>query len=264
MTRTPPLKVITLGRFSVCVHGSALEFGRKTPLRPLAVLKFLAAAPAGTVAARRLADTLWPGKGAGAMRALSVNLHRLRRLLGVAEFVIHNDRHIAIDPRCVWCDASAFERMLDLAHAAADAAERSRLTARALALYRGEFLAGESGEWIEATRARLRARYVAACAAQGEAHVAAGRWDEARACFQRGVDADELAEGPCLGLMACHGALREPVAGLAVFGRFASALARQLGRSPGGGDARVGCPAHAPGFRATRICTPSVIQRVLT
>ena len=43
MTRKPVVKVTTLGRFCVHVRGEPLAFGRKMPLRPLALLKYLAA-----------------------------------------------------------------------------------------------------------------------------------------------------------------------------------------------------------------------------
>lgn len=182
MTREQTVKVTTLGRFSVRVRGKALVFGRKTPLRPLALLKYLAAQGGGEIADARVAEALWPDREALALRALAINLHRLRRLVGSTEIVIHRDRHIAIDWRHVWCDAEVFERMLDQAARAGRDEERVRLTARALALYRGDFLTGESREdWIVAIRARLRTRYVLACTAQGERFAEVGRREESRA-----------------------------------------------------------------------------------
>ena len=56
MTREQIVKVTTLGRFSVRVRGKALVFGRKTPLRPLALLKYLAAHGEGEIADARVAD----------------------------------------------------------------------------------------------------------------------------------------------------------------------------------------------------------------
>jgi DNA-binding SARP family transcriptional activator len=163
MTGKQLLKVTTLGRFCVHVRGTPLAFGRKTPLRPLALLKYLAASGGGEIADAIVAEVLWPDKGALALRTLAINLHRLRRLVGCDEIVIHRERHLAIDPRHVWCDAASFERMLDLAERCGRDEERMRLTRRALALYRGDFLAGEGHEeWIVCVRARLRARYVQA------------------------------------------------------------------------------------------------------
>ncbi|MEO5676784.1 MAG: bacterial transcriptional activator domain-containing protein [Usitatibacter sp.] len=102
--------------------------------------------------------------------------------MGSTEIVIHRDRHIAIDWRHVWCDAEVFERMLDQAARSGRDEERVPLTARAPALYRGDFLSGESREaWIVAIRARLRTRYVLACTAQGERFAEVGRREETQA-----------------------------------------------------------------------------------
>jgi LuxR family maltose regulon positive regulatory protein len=164
MTRTQVVRVTTLGRFCVHVGGMPLAFGRKAPLRPLALLKYLVAGGGSEIADAAVAEALWPDRGARSMRSLAINLHRLRRLLGSDEIVIHRERHIAIDPRHVWCDAVSFERMLDLAARSDRNEERARLTRRALALYRGDFLPGEAREdWIVSVRARLRERYERAC-----------------------------------------------------------------------------------------------------
>lgn len=166
MTRTQVVKVTTLGRFCVHVGGAPLAFGRKTPLRPLALLKYLLARGGGELADAAVAEALWPNKGARSMRSLAINLHRLRRLLGSDAAVIHRERHIAIDSRHVWCDAVSFERMLDLAARSDREEERTRLMRRALALYGGDFLPGEAREdWIVSVRARLRARHEDARAA---------------------------------------------------------------------------------------------------
>ena len=44
--------------------------------------------------------------GDAALRALSVNRHRLRRLLGEADTVVHRAHRIAVDSRRIWCDTS--------------------------------------------------------------------------------------------------------------------------------------------------------------
>lgn len=190
------VKVTTLGRFSVRVRGQALAFGRKAPTRPLALLKYLAAHGSREIADTHVANALWPGNDQRALRCLAINLHRLRRLIGSAAILIHRDGHIAIDSRHLWCDAAALERMLDAAARPGHDAQRARLTERALALYRGDFLIGEAcADWIVAARERLRRRYVLACGVQAERLAAA-------VCFQRGLDVDEFAQEQYAGLLA--------------------------------------------------------------
>lgn len=230
---TPVVSVTTLGGFSIRVHGEPLAVGRKTPAKPLALLKFLAAQGPHAVADAQVAAALWPDKGPSAPSCLAVNLHRLRRLLGAHELVIHRHRQIAVDSRLVWCDAVACEELLDLAARCGHDAQSMQLTQRAVALYGGDFLAGEPGEgWIGSTRERLRARYVRACAALAERLAADGRWEQAQVFFQRGLDADELAENLCLGLMACCGAMQRPLAGRDAYQRFARALAARADTRP--------------------------------
>jgi LuxR family transcriptional regulator, maltose regulon positive regulatory protein len=229
-----PVRVKTLGGFAVSVGSRGLEFGRKAPLRPLNLLKYLAAHGGHELPGVQVAGALWPDRPARpALGSLAVTIHRLRRLLGEPDAVSHRDGAIALDARHVWCDAVAFERMLDQSARSARESERLRLTARAMALYRGDFLAGEGRhDWVTSARERLRERFVLACAAQGERFAAAARWDEARACFQRGLEVDEAAEDLCLGLMTAYAALGQPLTAATVFRRFALALAHRSGARP--------------------------------
>ena len=224
-----PIHVDTLGGFSVSVDGRKLGFGRKAPLRPLSLLKYLAAHAGHELPNAQVASAIWPDKGdLSALRLLAVTLHRLRRLLGSPEALFYREGCIAADPRHVWCDAAAFEKMLDQSARSSREAERLRLTARALALYRGDFLAGEGRpSWVAQVRDRLRDRFVLACATQGERYAAAARWEEARTCFQRGLEADESAEDLCLGLMTCYAALGQPLTAATAYRRFALALANR-------------------------------------
>jgi two-component SAPR family response regulator len=147
--------------------------------------------------------------------------------------VAHRDRRVAIDVRLVWCDAIAFEHLLDLAAIAGGIEAHMRLFERALALYRGDFLGSEeSAPWMVAARERLRTRFVQASAARGAWLSAAGRWQEARSCYERALRIDEAAEDLCLGLMTCLAALRQPVEGVVAYRRFERCLAAAQGATP--------------------------------
>ena len=160
------VRINTLGGFRVCVAGQALRLGRKTPLRPLALLKYLAGHAGHALPDAQVARALWPGRGReAALRVLAVTLHRLRRLLGVPEAIVRRQGRIAIDLDHVWCDAAAFDATLDQWARCRRRRRRNVLVARALALYRGDFLAGEPPtSWTTSTRTRLRERYLLACA----------------------------------------------------------------------------------------------------
>lgn len=214
-----------LGRFEVQVGGQPLRFGRKRPERPLALLKFLAAHGPHGVPETAAADALWPDlEGDAGLRALAVNLHRLRQLLGGGDAVAHTGRRLALDTATVWCDATRFEELLDRASASPDP-ERERWTTLAVAIYRGDLDVDEDRErWAINARDRLRSRFLRACAGQGARLAAAGRWDEARASYARALDLDPTAEESCLGFMRCALALGLPQEGLDACGRLERGL----------------------------------------
>jgi DNA-binding SARP family transcriptional activator len=149
-----------LGRFEVLVEGKPLAYGRKKPVRPLELLKYLTAHGTREVAETRVADALWPDlDGDEALNTLATNVHRLRRLLGHADAIVYQGRSIGLNPQCAWSDVAALERQLEAASAAKGTTEHDALQAAALALYRGELLPDEeSVPWIISIRERLRAR----------------------------------------------------------------------------------------------------------
>jgi DNA-binding SARP family transcriptional activator len=227
-----PVELRTLGHFAVFVDGEPLRFGRKAPTRPLALLKYLAAR-GGETADLHAAEALWPEGGAAALRSLAVNVHRLRRLLGHADALAYHDRRLAFYPAIVWCDALAFEACLDRAEIAVKDADCVRHYQRAMSLYSGDFLSHEEPHpWLVTARERLRARFLRGCSALGQRLCAADRWDDARACYQHGLEVDDVAEDLCLGLMRALAALRQPVDGVAAFRRLERSLADGPGVQP--------------------------------
>ncbi len=223
------VQVFALGRFEIHVAGQPLRFGRKSPARPLMLLKYLVVHGTRELPEVQVADALWPDlEGDAALSALAVNLHRLRRLLGGTDTVTLRSHRIAIDSRRVWCDTLAFEWLLDEAAAANEREARHRLVERAVALYGGDLQIDEDREaWALAARERLLARFVGALAAQGAWLAGAGRWDEAYACYSRGLERNAQTEELCLGLMHCCLALGRPVEGIAAYRRLERALALQ-------------------------------------
>jgi two-component SAPR family response regulator len=106
------------------------------------------------------------------------------------------------------------------------------LLERALLLYRGAFLASDQDEpWSLSMRERLRAKYIRHSIELGRLCEESGQWDQAIACYQRGLEADELAEAFYQGLMRCYRHLGRRAEGVAVYRRLRQTLSVILGVS---------------------------------
>jgi DNA-binding SARP family transcriptional activator len=148
----------------------------------LALLCYLAASSGLRVPRRRdqLLGLFWPESGETSARAaLRQAIHGLRRALGPDVILTQGDEEIVVVDNALFCDVRAFQHSLDAGR-----------TEMALALYRGDFMAGfylkgasiEFERWIEIERERLRARAAAAALALSERDeraadfAAAARW----------------------------------------------------------------------------------------
>jgi ATP/maltotriose-dependent transcriptional regulator MalT/DNA-binding SARP family transcriptional activator len=189
-----PVEARTLGRFELRVDGAPLAFEGRTQRRPLELAMALAAlGPRGATTAE-LCDALWPDAEADqAHQALTVALHRLRRLLRHEDALRLADGRLSFDPELVWVDAEAFERTTR-----GDAAGRLA----GVALYHGPFLRGVAAGWAVAPRERLHARFLRSI--EEEAAAPRGRDDETIRLLERGLETDPVAEPLYRALIRCH------------------------------------------------------------
>lgn len=231
-----PVKLYTLGRFSLLVDDRPVKFSTKTQKKPLDLLKVLVALGGREVSEAKLAEALWPqAEGDAAAQSLATTLHRLRKLIG-EDAIERREGRLTLNPEQVWIDAWTLERQMASLEAACRerrTEEVSRLSDRLLALYRGEFLAGESdAHWAIAYRERLRGKclrlieHTVGCLQQGRQHAMA------LACYQKAIEMDPLAEGFYQGLMRCYHALGRRAEALATYERCRRLLAARFGVTP--------------------------------
>jgi len=235
-----PVKVYTLGRFALQREEKTVEFSRKVQQKPLKLLKALVALGGRDVAKEQLFDILWPEvDGDLALQSFNVALHRLRQLIGEEKALELKEGRLSLSDRYCWVDSWAFERIVDDAldpsnGRGADGGNRyERLLEKALALYRGQFLADEPEEpYLVSMRERLRSRFLRAVEALGKRCEGAGRWEEAAACYLRGLDADDLAEELYRRIMACRIRQGRKAEALVVYRRCLRMLVGVLGVEP--------------------------------
>jgi DNA-binding SARP family transcriptional activator len=236
-----PVRIYTLGRFDLVVDGKTLPFVRKTRQKPLLLLKALIALGGREVPEEQLGEILWPeADGDLAHQSLATTLKRLRKQLGDDRSVLLRDGRITLNNRHCWVDAWAFERILGREGATRqpgapvpDGREVARLAEKAIALYRGTFLSGETFcSGIVTYRERLRSKFLRAVVQAGRRREQAGEWDQAIAWYQQGLEVDPLSEDMWRGLISCNVRMGRAAEAHAVYHRCCKTLSSVLGVSP--------------------------------
>lgn len=224
-----PVRIFTLGGFSIQIEDETIGFGAKAPRKALGLLKALICLGGNEVRDHQLIDALWKDEEADAARAsFNVTLHRLRRLLGKHAAIEVVDGCLTLNSGIVWVDAFAYERALSNGNAECEASVEN-----ALALYRGPLLPTDSGEsWSAAARERLRTKFLYHVGRRARHLELSQRGDDAIALYLRGLDADSLSESMYQGLMRCHRARGQHAEALSLYWRLRQTLSLSLGIAP--------------------------------
>src|SRR6201996_6517882 len=149
----PDLQITTLGRFAVEGPNGPIG-GDWLGQRPGQLLKFLICERRRTVTSDQIGETLWPDAGPRESgNRLRYNVHSLRGKLepgrerrGGGRFILTPRGGYGLDAARVWIDADRFEVEVLAGLGAVRQGlleEAEGHLAEALALYRGEFLAGD-------------------------------------------------------------------------------------------------------------------------
>jgi len=197
-----PVRIYTMGRFELVKEQKPVRFSGKAKQKPLDLLKALIALGGRKVSEFRLADAMWPDSdGDMQHQSLATTLHRLRRIVGLREFVHYSNGHLSLDPRYCWVDAWAFERLLS--HAETEAREMKkesilsavRSAEKAVSLYKGDFLPLTNREhWCINKKEHLKNRFLRGVVFLGRNLEKIGEHEKAVLHYQRAIDIEPLAE----------------------------------------------------------------------
>ena len=235
------LRVYTLGRFTIVNDEQPLRYGRKSPGKPLQLLKALIAMGSRQVGAANLAEVLWPDKdGDLAQRSFDTTLHRLRRFLGDDRYLLMEDGNLTLNGERVWVDAWECERHMTrlrglLSHHidAEKAGEIDISAERVMRLYQGHFLSRElSTAWSVSMEERLRNRFIHTMLALGGFWEKQGLPARAIACYQKGIEVDDLVETFYQRLMLCFDRLGRQPEAIVSYRQCTHVLATVLGLGP--------------------------------
>lgn len=240
-TATHPVRIYTLGRFSLLLQGQPAVFGRKTPHRPLELLKAIIAAGGRDISLSMLTTVLWPDSdGDDAKRAFDTTLFRLRKILGDERVIVLREGKVSLDSRYCWTDVWAFERLAgrlnrirNLDTTGKDALALEQLGTQLLALYQDHFLAHEDmTPWSVSLRERLRSKFIHTLLETGHYWEIHGFWEKAIACYMKGLEVDDLIESFYQRLMVCQLELQRYSEGMATYRRCCRVLSISLGLRP--------------------------------
>ncbi len=235
-----PVRICTLGRFSILVHGEPVRFPGKGQKRPLELLQALIALGGRDVGVELLWEALWPdAEGDAAARSFKTTLHRLRQLIGDSALDL-SERRLSLNPQHCWVDVWALEWRLEhlerlVGGADSDLDELEAGIRRALDLYQGPFLALEAeAPWALSPRERLRGRLLVVIESIARRFGRGGDCGRARALCESGLQVHDHSEALYRGLMGCQAANGDRGAALGTYERCRDVLAtgRALAPSP--------------------------------
>ena len=236
-----PVQIYTFGRFGIVRDGKPVPFSRKAQQKPLRMIKSLIALGGREVTEEKMTDVLWPeADGDLGHQSFATNLRRLRKLLGSEKSVLLHEGRMMLNNRYCWVDVWAFERIVGrIDRSMADRTsvsseiECARLAEKAVRIYRGTFLEGDSFcPCLAVTAERLRSKFLRCVGEAGRYRENAGEWDKAADCYRRGLEVDNLAEEFHRRLMHCHHRVGRDADALAVYHRLRKTLSDVLRVTP--------------------------------
>lgn len=230
------LRIYMLGPLVVERDGRPLPEASWHSRQERRLLAILLAARGQTVTTDRLAEWLWPAAPHPAATTLRSAVSALRRALEPAGSPRASSRYILTRPggyawntaSGVWIDVEEFLALTEPLPAPAEAG-----LARAIALYRGDFLE-DQGEapWALRERERLRERYLWAVQQLAAARSRAGEYAAALELVQRGLDVAPLHEPLWRELIRAQMLSGDAAGALRSYERYRTALDRELGAMP--------------------------------
>lgn len=235
------LRVYTLGRFTLVRDGQPLRYARKSPAKPLQLLKALIASGGRQVGAVNLASILWPDReGDQAQRTFDTTLHRLRKYLGDETYLLMEDGRLTLNSERVWVDVWECERQMTKLrgllshHINPDVTAEISLCADSLIrYYQGHFLSREQSScWSVSMEERLRSRFIHAMLVLGNFWEQQGLPTKAIVCYQKGIEVDDLVETFYQRLILCLARVGRQPEAIASYRQCAHVLGIVLGLQP--------------------------------
>ena len=232
-----PVKIYTLGRFQIFIDGKPIQFSAKLPRIPLLFLKLLISFGGEEIKEEQLEDILWPdADGDMAHWSLETTLHRLRKWFQNADALQVRNGIVFLNRKVCWIDVWAFESLIKEADAQGKkgrAKQTADLLEKAIALYKGPFLAGEKdASWTVVAQERLRRKFLRCVSLLGNYWQKTKEWEKAISVYGRGLEIDNIAEEFYQGLMICYHQMGRTAEALDTYERLKKIFSTLMGVKP--------------------------------
>lgn len=228
----PPLEVRALGPLEILRDGKPVPDDSWRYAKPRELLLYLLSHPEGSTR-EQIGLVFWPDASATQVKnSFHVTLHHMRKALGRADLIaFERDRYRIAWELGVTFDAREFEQRAR-AGLRSKTIENSDLKS-AVAVYRGEFLAGaNAGDWHLETRDALRRLYLDAVMRLGQESMERALYKEGADWFRRAVSADALHEEAHRRLMLALSRGGERSEALRQYERLAQVLNQDMEAQP--------------------------------
>jgi len=236
-----PVRIHTLGRFGIQLNDSAISLAQGRKQRPFEMLKALLAFGGREVHAELLSQALWPdADGDEAQNSFDVTLYRLRRVFGLKDLFVVQDRRLTLNNQYAWVDVWEFERLVNhgerllhhsYTHEFAD--ELAANSERLLHLYQGSFLEREAlNGWTLGLRERLRSKLLRYIMETGRVWENRKDWDIAIRLYRKGLEIDPRIEALYQRMMICYKASGRIAEALATYHHCSDILQNHLQINP--------------------------------
>jgi len=232
-----PMRVFTLGDFRVILNEDRPVYPSGKQMKPLELLKVLVSLGGEQVPETKVEDILWPeSEGDKQFQSLKTTVHRLRKLLGSKEAIVHKNRTLSISRDCCWVDALEFKELAAMVREEVQGENKDRLIGAArgvLDLYGGPFLSDRPDEeWTFAPRSDLERRFRTLIELVGSSLEKKKEWASAEKIYQEAVSKDPAWEVFYQRRMACLINMGHPGRALRVYEECKQILGRLFGEEP--------------------------------
>ncbi len=218
-----PLRIYTLGRFSVVPDNKPILIDAKGRGKPLELLKVLISLGGREVSETRITEALWPdAEGDIAHSAFTTTLSRLRKLICVDALIVR-DGQLSLNDHLCWLDTWEFERRLSevalmMEDYSEDVEKIQRYMHKVFTLYKGAFLAKQSQmAWALGLREHLRLKLLRVIKSLIIFFGRRGLCRQVIELYEKALELDQLAEEYYRGLMKCHSGQGDRAEALVVY-----------------------------------------------